>query len=328
MLTPFKFKPIFKDKIWGGEKIRTVLKKDFSPLDNCGESWELSGVEGNVSVVKEGDLAGKDLRELIREFKGRLLGERVYRKFGDDFPLLIKFIDANEDLSIQVHPDDRLARERHGSFGKTEMWYIIQADQDAELITGFNREMDRDTYLDAFQKGNLMKVLNQEKVEKDDVFFIPAGRVHTIGKGLLLAEIQQTSDITYRIYDFDRVDSRGMKRELHVEEALDAIDYHHYPEYKTSYDDRLNARTPLVSCPYFTTSKIWLDNGMERNYDDLDAFVILIGIEGAGSFQAGSFNTELKKGEVVLIPAETEKILLQPKGEMKILETFVTPEHE
>ena len=225
MLYPLKFHPIFKDKIWGGKKIQSILKKDFSPLDNCGESWEISGVPDSESKIKNGQLSGHTLNQVIREYKGRLLGIRVYEKFENQFPLLIKFIDANDDLSIQVHPEDELAWKRHKSFGKTEMWYIIQADENAELIAGFNKEMNKNLYMDHFHNGTLIDVLNREKVKAGDVFFIPAGRIHTIGKGLLLAEIQQSSDVTYRIYDFERKDSNGNTRELHIDEALDAIDY-------------------------------------------------------------------------------------------------------
>ena len=222
---PLLFKTIFKDKIWGGEKIHTILGKDFSPLPNCGETWEISGVKGTISEVKDGALAGKDLVSLINEYKGKLVGEKVYKQFGNEFPLLIKFIDANDDLSIQVHPGDQLAKERHDSFGKTEMWYILQADEGAKLNAGFNNEINEAIYLEHLKKNTLDEILNFEKVKAGDVFFLPAGRVHYIGKGVCLAEIQQTSDITYRIYDFDRKDDKGNTRELHTEQALAAIDY-------------------------------------------------------------------------------------------------------
>ena len=230
-LYPLKFDPILKEKIWGGTKLGTVLDKPTGDSENMGESWEISGVEGNISVVSEGDLKGRTLVELINEYKGELIGEHVYEKFGDKFPLLIKFIDANDDLSIQVHPDDELAQKRHNSFGKTEMWYVVDAEEGATLISGFKKQTNKEEYLRIFEEGNLTDILNSEDVVNDDVFFLPAGRVHTIGKGLLIAEIQQTSDITYRIYDFDRVDKNGVGRELHVEEAVDAIDYSFYENY-------------------------------------------------------------------------------------------------
>ncbi len=324
MLYPLKFQPIYKDKIWGGHKIRTVLNKDYSPLSKCGESWELSGVEDNLSIVRDGSLAGKNLKELIQLFKGDLAGHRVYRKYKDRFPLLIKFIDANDDLSIQVHPDDTLARERHGSYGKTEMWYIIQSDKDAEIITGFNRETDKETYLDYFKKGKLTEILNTEKVKAGDVVFMPAGRVHSIGKGILLAEIQQTSNITYRIYDFDRVNEKGKPRELHVNEALDAIDYSYYPEYKIRYKNQKNHPVKIVSCDYFTTSKLWFDKPLGRNYRTLDSFVSLICLEGSGSMTYENGMIEIKQGEVIVIPAIIDQADLIPDGEMKILETHIT----
>lgn len=323
MLYPIKFQPIFKDKIWGGQKIKTVLRKDFGNLPNCGETWELSGVEGDVSVVANGDLRGKNLTELIDQYGGTLLGDTVYKKFGNQFPLLIKFIDANADLSIQVHPDDNLAKERHNSFGKTEMWYTIQADPGSSLITGFNKEVSREEYLEKFESGHLMDILNRETVSNDDVFFLPAGRVHTIGKGLLIAEIQQTSDITYRIYDFDRVDDHGKKRELHVEEALDAIDYNFYAEYKTSYQDQKNTRNMLVTCPYFTTNKLTLNQPLECRWDSADSFRIYVCIEGKGNFRIGESDFPIKLGDVYLVPASLSSYNLEPVGDLILLESYI-----
>src|ERR1700742_839597 len=279
-LYPLKFKTIYKDKIWGGQKIKTYLQKDFGNLPNCGETWEISGVKSDVSVVADGDLQDRSLADLLEEYKDQLVGKKVYDHFGNIFPLLVKFIDANEDLSIQVHPDDKLAKERHNSFGKTEMWYVVEADPGATLIAGFNKELTEQEYLDKFNSGHLTDILNKENVKAGDVFFLPAGRVHTIGKGLLIAEIQQTSDITYRIYDFDRVDDKGNKRELHVEEALAAIDYKHYPEYKTQYQSHQNKTVKLVSCPYFTTNLLDATKDAEKDYSNLDSFVIYVCLEG------------------------------------------------
>ncbi len=322
-LYPLKFQTIFKDKIWGGNKIKTVLEKDFSPLPNCGETWEISGVSGNVSVVNDGDLKGKDLKSLINEYKGKLVGEKVYRKFGDDFPLLIKFIDANDDLSIQVHPDDELGMKRHNSFGKTEMWYVIQADPGSSLISGFNQEVSREKYIEYFEAGKLTDILNREEVNDEDVFFLPAGRVHTIGKGLLIAEIQQTSDITYRIYDFDRVDDKGNKRELHVEEALDAIDYNYYDQYKTNYSRKLNEVVKMVGCQYFTTNKLHFDTNVARDHSNLDCFKILICVEGVLSLEYDQGKIDMKKGDAVLVPATIKKYSLNPSGEFKVLESYI-----
>src|SRR5882757_2449180 len=248
-LYPLKFKTIYKDKIWGGQKIKTYLHKDFGSLPNCGETWEISGVKSDVSVVADGELAGESLADLLEKYQSELVGQKVYAHFGNIFPLLVKFIDANEDLSIQVHPNDELAKKRHNSFGKTEMWYVIEADPGSTLIAGFNKELTQQEYLDKFNSGHLMDILNKEDVKAGDVFFLPAGRVHTIGKGLLIAEIQQTSDITYRIYDFDRVDAQGNKRELHTEEALAALDYKVHPDYKTIYPHQVNGAVNVVTCP-------------------------------------------------------------------------------
>jgi mannose-6-phosphate isomerase len=325
-LYPLKFRTIFKDKIWGGQKIKQVLNKDFSPLPNCGETWELSGVPGNISVVNNGALAGKDLSDLISTYKSKLLGKQVYEKYGEQFPLLVKFIDANEDLSIQVHPNDELAKERHNSFGKTEMWYILQADEDASLITGFNQPVDKDKYVQKFEAGKLTEILNRETVQAEDLFFIPAGRVHTIGKGILLAEIQQTSDVTYRIYDFDRVDDKGQKRELHVEEALDAIDYNFYDEYKTSYEKRINAPVEMVSCPYFTTNRLHFSQSTNRNYYDIDSFIIYVCYEGSVEVDYEAGGVTLKAGEVALLPATIKEVALQTETGFKLLESYVPHE--
>lgn len=323
-LYPLKFKTIFKDKLWGGHKIKSVLGKDFGALPNCGETWEISGVQGNISEVDNGHLAGQDLRSLIGQFKQELVGKKVYDQFGVEFPLLIKFIDANDDLSIQVHPDDELARKRHNSFGKTEMWYVLQADEGAKLITGFNQPMTKEHYLEAFNNGQLTDILNQEDVKTDDVYYLPAGRVHTIGKGLMIAEIQQTSDITYRIYDFDRTDAAGNKRELHVEEALDAIDYQYYDEYKTLYSNELNTVNSIVESPYFHTSKLELTETLHRDHSQLDSFTIYICLEGEGTLQTeGAPETKVSKGDSLLVPAALKQLTWVPDGSLKLLETYV-----
>ena len=320
---PLKFKTIFKDKIWGGQKIKTILGKDMGDLPNCGETWEISGVDGNVSVVAEGPLAGQNLKELIRQYQGELVGERIYQHFGDRFPLLVKFIDANADLSIQVHPDDTLAKERHNSFGKTEMWYIFQADEGASLISGFNQPMSREKYLQYFEEGKLMDILNRESVQDDDVFFLPAGRVHTIGKGLLLAEIQQTSDITYRIYDFDRRDAQGNTRELHVEEALDAIDYQYYDHYKTQYKPQTNEPVALATCPYFETYRLDYTEDTLRNYADRDSFTIYVCTEGEAKLHCNDQPYTIKKGDAYLIPASVAEVAIKTTIGFNMLESFV-----
>ena len=322
-LYPLKFKTIYKDKIWGGQKIKTYLHKDFGTLPNCGETWEISGVKSDVSVVDGGVLEGQPLDELLATYKDELVGKKVYGHFGNIFPLLVKFIDANEDLSIQVHPDDELGKERHNSFGKTEMWYVIEADPGSTLIAGFNRELNEQVYLEKFNSGHLTDILNKEDVKAGDVFFLPAGRVHTIGKGLLIAEIQQTSDITYRIYDFDRVDDKGKKRELHTEEALAAIDYKHYPEYKTNYQPEKDKTVKLVSCPYFTTNLLDFTRSTTKDYSKLDSFVIHVCVEGEYAVKHNGIVYPVKMGECILLPKTIDHVELETTSGFKILESYI-----
>lgn len=323
LLYPLKFKPIFKEKIWGGQKIKTYLHKDFGQLPNCGETWEISGVRSDVSIVADGVLAGQSLADLLEHYNDDLVGKKVYDRFGNTFPLLIKFIDANEDLSIQVHPNDKLAKKRHNSFGKTEMWYVIDADKGATLIAGFNKELNEQEYLNKFNNGNLMDILNKENVEAGDVFFLPAGRVHTIGKGLLIAEIQQTSDITYRIYDFDRVDEQGNKRELHTGKAMAAIDYRHYPDYKTSYQPTKDHTVELVSCPYFTTNLLNFTKSTTKDYTSLNSFVIYVCVEGKFVVRHNEKNYPVQMGECILLPKIIDKVELETTAGFKILETYI-----
>ena len=302
-LYPLKFTPICKDKIWGGHKLHELLNKQFPELPNCGESWEISGVQNEVSVVSNGFLKGNNLEELIEVYMGDLVGEKVYEKFGEEFPLLIKFIDANDDLSIQVHPNDELALERHDSFGKTEMWYVVQADPGAKLIAGFNRKINKAEYLEYFKNGQLEEILNYEEVKEGDVFFMPAGRVHAIGKGIVVAEIQQTSDVTYRIYDFNRVDSHGQARELHTELAVDAIEYRHESSYRTEYQPINNQSVKLVECPYFTTNILPLTSNVERDFTELDTFVIYTCLEGDCAIFWEDQTLAIAKGDSILVPA-------------------------
>jgi len=321
-LYPLKFIPILKPTIWGGKKLGVILNKPTGALESCGESWEISGVKGNISEVQEGALKGEKLTDIIKKYKGDLIGDRVYQKFGDQFPLLIKFIDARQDLSIQVHPNDALAKKRHNSFGKTEMWYVADAEDGATLISGFNKATNRNEYLDFFKSGRLTELLNREQVLNDDVFFLPAGRVHTIGQGLLIAEIQQTSDITYRIYDFERVDKNGNKRELHVSEALDAIDFNFYEEYKTAYD-RNKKQVELTSCKYFVCNRILTDTTIAKDYNKIDSFVILMVLEGDGEFLTSDGSYAFAKGDTYLIAAGIDGITINPVTSTKILEVYL-----
>jgi len=322
-LYPLKFKPQIFDKIWGGTRLRDVLGKPAKSL-KAGESWEISGVKGHISVVENGELKGNSLEDLTEIYMSDLLGDRIFEKFGRQFPLLIKFIDANDKLSIQVHPDDELAEKRHGSFGKTEMWYIVGADPGAELITGFNRKIDRTMFLDHMNNKNLMEILNTEPVKEGDVFFLPAGRVHAIGSGILLAEIQQTSDITYRIYDFDRVDEKGKPRDLHTGLALDAIDYNLYENYRTTYLAKKDQPNGILQCEYFTTNLLELTKPFKKDITWLDCFVVYMCLDGKGVITSpGIDDVPVRKGETVLVPASLLQYAIQPEVEMKLLEAYV-----
>lgn len=325
-LYPLKFSPVLKDKIWGGSKINRVLGIDFSPLPNCGEAWVVSGVEGNQTPVINGFLAGNELNELVEIYMGDLVGDFVFQRFGNEFPILVKFIDAAEYLSIQVHPDDELAAKRGIGNGKSEMWYILDADKNSELISGFSRKVDKETYLKNLNDKTLKDILNVEKVDKGDVFYMPAGRVHAIGPGIFLAEIQQTSDTTYRIYDWDRVDDAGNSRELHTEEAFDAIDFNVYDDYKAAYEKKHNETANLVTSPYFVTNIIELDQALAKDYSELDSFVILLCIEGMVTLVHGGNNetqVKLKMGQSVLVPARLDRIDIVPEMASKLLEVYL-----
>jgi mannose-6-phosphate isomerase len=323
-LYPLKFTPILKKMIWGGNKLTTVLNKKNEKNILYGESWEISGVDDNVSKVSNGFLKGNDLAEIIEVYMGDLVGDKIFDKYGLEFPVLIKFIDACDDLSIQVHPNDELAKERHDSMGKTEMWYIIDHEKDAKLITGFNKKIEKTGYIKSLENKSLKDILNSEEVSNGDVFFIPAGRVHAIGKGILLAEIQQTSDITYRIYDWDRVDASGKSRELHTEQALDAIDFDFHTDYKTKYQAKLNQPTLLVKCDYFTTNLLKIDKTLERDYFKLDSFVIYICTNGKCMVgEEDEEKVEISKGETVLIPASLNNVIIIPSEYSEILEVYI-----
>ena len=321
MLYPLKFHPILKKKIWGGENL---AYKSNEHEEAIGESWEISAVEDNISVVSNGILADNDLQELIEVYMGELVGDHVYEKFGIEFPLLIKYIDANDDLSIQVHPDDETAKERHNAYGKTEMWYMVDAEKDASLVLGFNQEIDKNTYLQALHQNKLMDLLNVQKVKKGESFFIPAGLVHAIGKGCFIAEIQQTSDITYRIYDYNRKDANGNTRELHTDLATDVIDYSYHPQHKVNYTPHDNQSVQLVKCPYFTTNLLVFDRDIEKEYVRLDSFVIYMCLQGKFTITTGECDPVLvNKGETVLVPACFKNLTLYPDDVTQVLEIYV-----
>ncbi|MDR0413684.1 MAG: mannose-6-phosphate isomerase [Dysgonamonadaceae bacterium] len=321
---PLKFEPLLKSVLWGGDAI-CPFKNIHPQQSGIGESWEISGVPGDVSIVSNGDLKGKSLAELLETGGERLVGKPVFERFGTTFPLLIKFIDARQALSIQVHPDDALAGKRHHSFGKTEMWYVVKAAKDAFLYSGFQKEMDAETYVQSLKDDSFMQYLQRHTVRAGDVFFLPAGRVHAIGAGCFIAEIQQTSNITYRIYDYNRTDANGNPRELHTELAKDAIDYRVYPNYKTDYASSGENRE-LVRCPYFTTYLIEGKKGTLLHRQHRDTFVIYICLSGKLKLtDAGNHSIELRQGETVLVPAETGgRIALQPEEDCRLLETYIS----
>lgn len=323
-LYPLKFTPILKEKIWGGQKLVDILGKTKGKKEKIGESWEISGLQEDVSVVSNGFLQGNSLQEIIEVYMGDLVGEQVYNKFGEEFPLLIKFIDAQDVLSVQVHPDDETAGKKHNAYGKTEMWYIIQSEKDAELINGFKSETDLSSYHTALQSGNLSELLNNEKVKEGEVYFIPPGRVHAIGKGILLAEIQQTSDITYRIYDWGRLDDEGNPRELHTELADEVIDFSTLKSYRTDYKADVNKTVNVSECEYFVVNMLEFDKQVEKDYIYLDSFVIYMCIEGGFTINYnGNMTENVSKGETVLIPASMKNLILEPQENCKLLEVYI-----
>jgi len=322
MLYPLKFKPLLKERIWGGRTLQTAMGKRLPEGAKIGESWEISAVPGDISVVGNGKLRGNDLRELIEVYMGELVGERVFERFGLDFPLLIKLIDAQDVLSVQVHPNDELAAARHGSFGKTEMWYVVDCEPGASLYVGFRPGVTREKYLAAVSNGTLPELLNKIDVHPGDAFFIPAGTIHAIGRGILIAEIQQTSDITYRVYDWDRVDDKGQPRQLHTALAVDAIDFDPKGRLTATRAPETGKAVNLVECPYFTTNVIALDGRMECDYSHLDSFVIYMCLEGAFSIVAADGASEkVKRGESVLLPAENAGVTLE--GWARLLEVYI-----
>lgn len=320
-LYPLKFQPILKERLWGGTKLRDVLGK---PIQNeiTGESWELSTVKGDVSVVSNGKLSGKPLQLLIDTDAEALLGKSVVKRFGKDFPILIKFIDAKQDLSIQLHPNDELAKRRHDSFGKTEMWYIMDADKDADLIVGFNKNVSKEEYSESLENDTLLDLLNYEKVKEGDTFFINTGKIHAIGAGVLLAEIQQTSDVTYRVFDFNRRDKNGNLRELHTEMALDAIDYRKKDDFKVAYSKRTDAVNEMVDCPYFKTNFINLTKDLKQDISTRDSFTIYMCVGGSAEVENEFGSVSLQKGETTLVSANSNYISLK-SSEAKLLEVTI-----
>ena len=316
---PLQFDSILKERIWGGEKLNSVLNKPITS-NSTGESWEISTVEGDVSVISNGTLKGVSLNELIDTFPNEVLGTTVFDKFGKQFPLLFKYLDAKTDLSIQVHPNDELAKKRHNSFGKTEMWYIMQADKGSRIIVGFKNNSNAEEYVSHLENNTLLDILEEVKVKTGDVFFLETGTVHAIGAGLLVAEIQQTSDITYRLYDFERVDSEGNMRELHVELALDAINYNKV-ETQKDYSKELNVSKEMVDCPYFTTN--YLNLSGELSVSKLStSFTVYMCTDGEFQLEFNQINYQYSKGDTVLIPATMSQYNLS--GNAIVLEIYIS----
>ena len=320
-MQPIKFQPLLKQTLWGGDKIVTFKHID-SQLENVGESWEISGVKDNETIVKEGQLKGKSLNEVVAELKDRLVGKENYQRFGDEFPLLIKFIDARQDLSIQVHPNDEIAHKQGKPRGKTEMWYLMESEPGAKLYCGLKKQITPDQYKEMVDNDTICDALAQYEVKEGDCFFLPAGRIHAIGSGCFLAEIQQTSDVTYRIYDYKRKDKNGNYRELHTKLAAESINYQVENDYRTHYVGRLNKGVSLVQCPYFCTAVYDLNEPMTLDYSELDSFVILIGLKGEGKITDNEGNeVSIMAGDTLLIPATTET--LSVSGTIKFLETYI-----
>ena len=318
-LYPLQFEPILKDRIWGGTKLKTYLNKPIAS-EITGESWEISTVENDVSIIANGVFKGKLLNELINDFPEQVLGTKVFEQFGKQFPLLFKYLDAREDLSIQVHPNDELAAKRHNSFGKTEMWYVMQADDEARLIVGFKEKSSSEEYIKHLENKTLLSILDTKKVKKGDVFFLETGTVHAIGAGTVIAEIQQTSDITYRLYDFDRVDANGNTRELHVDLALEAINYDKV-EAQKEYLKIENTSNEVVDCSYFTTNFIPLNGNLNVNKNQ-NSFTVYMCVDGDFELILNEEKYSYKKGDTVLIPASLTDFQLS--GKASLLEIYIS----
>ncbi len=316
-----KFTPIFKERIWGGNKLKTILgKKNDNP--SIGESWEISDIEENYSIVSQGELKGKTLHELVVFYKEKLVGKRNLERFGTKFPLLIKFLDAKFDLSVQLHPGDELAKRKHNSLGKTEMWYVMEADNDANVIVGFNQKVDKELYQKHVEEKTIKDIIQYQQVTKGDTFFVDNGLIHAIGKGVLLLEIQQTSDITYRVYDWDRKDVNGNYRDLHHEDALEAINFTNNKEHKIQYVNAVNEIVDLVECTHFITKLIQVEGEMKVSHKELDSFVVYVCVEGSAIINSKNSSIEVKLGETVLIPAIIKEINILSKR-AKLIQTYI-----
>jgi len=321
MLYPLQFKPIYKTPIWGGEGIAKLPGRKNVPL-RCGESWEISTVDGNMSVVADGPLKGNTLEELIEVYMGDLVGEQVYRKYGNSFPLLVKIIDAADDLSVQVHPGDDYAAEHYGTYGKTEMWYVMEAEEESEIINGFRTATSADEVKKHIRDETLLQLLNRIQAKKGDLHFIPSGRVHAIGRGIMLAEIQQSSDITFRLYDWGRKDKEGKSRPLHIEEALEVLDFS--PEYSAGHPQVHAGQSLCLSDnEYFIANLLEVKGESRRNYQMLDSYVILLCVTGECHLRYHDNQTlVLKKGTTLLVPACIEELFISSSKPCSIIECY------
>jgi mannose-6-phosphate isomerase len=322
-LYPLKFQPIYKEKIWGGNRLKTILNKEI-PNAKTGESWELSAVEGSISIVSNGFLAGNSLEEIIEIYMGDVVGERVFEEFGTVFPLLLKFIDANDVLSVQVHPDNELAMEKHNAFGKTELWYVVSNEEGAFVYAGFQKGVSKSDFKKLIEENAVKDTLRKEDAKEGDAFYIPAGLIHATGPGVLFAEIQQTSDVTYRVYDWNRKDDNGLLRELHVDNALEAIDFHKVNSAKVDYNNQVGVVNSLNSNNYFTVNKLILEDLYIAEYNDFDSFIVYMCLNGNAKIEYSNGKIEdLTKGETVLIPSVLETIKLIPDDNVEILEVYI-----
>jgi mannose-6-phosphate isomerase len=326
-LYPLKFEPLLKDKVWGGYALERDFNKNPAGLPNIGESWELSAVAGNLSVVSNGFLAGNNIEELIEVYMGDITGDSVFEKFGNTFPLLIKFIEAGKDLSIQVHPGDDMAREKHNDYGKTEMWYILESEKDSKIYTGFREGVTKEIYEESVINGTLPELIYVEDAEPGDAFFTPAGRIHAIGKGIVLVEIQQTSDLTYRISDWNRKSNGTIKRDLHLELALEAIDFTAIGKNKIKKDPELNKTENLVSCEFFNTNMLHFNTAIKKEYHLIDSFVVYICTDGEFHIRWDGNTEKVSKGETVLLPAMIKEVVLDPSADSKLLEVFINSDN-
>ena len=316
----YKFEPLLKQTLWGGDKI-IPFKHLNTQMERVGESWEISGVKDNETIVANGPDKGKSLNQLVSEQKAKLVGEENYQRFGDEFPLLVKFIDASQDLSIQVHPNDETAHRLGKPHGKTEMWYTLESAPGAHLYNGLKKKITPEEYEQMVANDTIVDALARYEIKEGDVFYIPAGRIHAIGSGCFVTEIQETSDVTFRIYDYKRKDKDGNYRELHTKEAAQSIDYTVLPNYRAGYEPILNEGVQLVECPYFTTAVYDLTEPMLLDYSELDSFVILIAVKGEGTIKANGEEMTFKMGDTILLPATTNEVKIE--GEVKFLETYV-----